>query len=107
MNFQDCQIICIGYLLVINLYAFLLYGFDKYCAIKAYNRVSERSLLISALVFGSMGAMLGMVFFRHKIRKKKFRYLIPFFLALQIALVYLHYKNANISFFCEILFTNI
>lgn len=100
MDFQDLEILIRAYLLIANLYAFLLYGLDKYFAIRSYRRVPERKLLILALAFGSVGAFFGMLLFRHKIKKRKFRYLLPLFLLLHIAILYLlFWKNAgNIIF---------
>jgi uncharacterized membrane protein YsdA (DUF1294 family) len=63
------------YLITINIFAFLLYGFDKLQAIrssKKIRRVSELRLLISSFIGGSIGALVSMLLFRHKIKKFSF-----------------------------------
>ena len=54
------------YLLIINISAFILYRIDKQKAIKHKFRISENTLIFSAFIGGSVGAFLGMQFFRHK-----------------------------------------
>ncbi len=66
-----------GYLLLLNLGSFLLYGADKRCAIRRAWRISERTLLLSAMLGGAAGALLGMWLFRHKTRKLRFTLGIP------------------------------
>lgn len=60
------------YLIGINIISFVLYGIDKGKAILKRERIPERILLILSLIGGCYGALLGMILFRHKIRKKKF-----------------------------------
>lgn len=73
-----------GYLIVCNLAAWLLFGIDKRRAKKGRWRVSERTLILLALAGGSAGALVGMYFFHHKTRKKKFSIGIPLILAAQL-----------------------
>ena len=81
------------YLLFINLVAFYLYGNDKRRAKKGRWRIPENTLLLIALIGGSIGALLGMKVFRHKTKHWKFKILVPLFLILQVALaVYLYLK---------------
>ena len=55
------------YLAAINLAAFFLMWLDKRRARrKGARRVRERTLLLSALLGGSVGAIAGMRLFRHK-----------------------------------------
>ena len=72
------------YLAGINMAALLLYGWDKYCAVRHRWRVSEAMLLGIAVVGGSVGAVLAMQFFRHKTKHLKFRLGIPLILAFQL-----------------------
>lgn len=60
-----------------NTLTFSMMGLDKYFAVKGKWRISEGKLLLSALICGGMGALLGMVFFRHKTKKIKFKILLP------------------------------
>ena len=81
------------YLLAINAVAFILYGIDKYKAKKAKWRIPEATLLLLAVLGGSIGAWMGMKVWHHKTMHKKFKYGIPAILLIQIALMaYLHMK---------------
>ena len=81
----------IYYLLAINAVAFIMYGIDKYKAKKAKWRISEATLLLLAVLGGSIGAWMGMKVWHHKTMHKKFKYGIPAILLIQIALIaYLH-----------------
>ena len=79
------------YLVAVNLVAFIIYGWDKFCAKRHRWRVPEATLLSLAVIGGSIGAMAAMWLFRHKTLHLKFKYGVPFIFLLQIAgLVYLH-----------------
>ncbi len=79
------------YLLAINVLAFLAYGIDKWKARKAMWRIPESTLLLLALIGGSIGAWCGMKVWHHKTLHKKFRFGVPFILILQtLLLFYLH-----------------
>ena len=79
------------YLLVVNTLTFLLYGIDKHKAKKARWRISEATLLMMAVIGGSIGAWAGMRLWHHKTMHKKFKYGIPLIILLQVVLVfYLH-----------------
>lgn len=77
------------YLLLINAAAFLLMLADKQKAKKNKWRISESTLILSALLGGSLGSLAGMYTFRHKTRHKKFTIGIPVILAVQITLLIL------------------
>ena len=64
--------IAIGYVLLINLFAFSLFGIDKRKAVKRKWRIPEATLLTVAALGGGAGALLGMYTFHHKTRKPKF-----------------------------------
>ena len=79
------------YLLAINAVAFIVDGIDKYQAKKAKWRIPEATLLLLAVLGGSIGAWMGMKVWHHKTMHKKFKYRIPAILLIQIALMaYLH-----------------
>ena len=81
------------YLLAINVVTFIVYGIDKYKAKKAKWRIPEATLLLLAVLGGSIGAWMGMKVWHHKTMHKKFKYGIPAILLIQIALMaYLHMK---------------
>lgn len=75
------------YLIVINLVTFLVYGIDKLKAKRGKWRIPESVLLTLAVVGGSIGALLGMLAFRHKTKHKKFTIVVPLILAAQVALL--------------------
>ena len=102
------------YLIVINVVTFLVYGIDKWKAVNQRGqsqtrlsyaerkqarpkvkwkakqgswRISEATLLILAVIGGSIGALLGMKVWRHKTMHKKFKYGLPLILIIQIILI--------------------
>ena len=75
------------YLALVNAVAFLLMRVDKIKAKKNLWRIRESTLMLSAVMGGSIGALAGMYTFRHKTRHPKFTVGIPLILALQIAAV--------------------
>ncbi|MBO4752341.1 MAG: DUF1294 domain-containing protein [Bacteroidales bacterium] len=75
------------YLIAINLVTFLVYGIDKLKAKRGKWRIPESVLLTLAVVGGSIGALLGMLAFRHKTKHKKFTIVVPLILAVQVALL--------------------
>ena len=77
------------YLIVINIVTSLVYGIDKWKAKQGSWRISEATLLILAIIGGSIGALLGMKVWHHKTMHKKFKYGLPLILLVQIALIYL------------------
>ena len=64
------------YLLAVNILAFVLFGVDK-----------QKALILSAVIGGSVGAILGMRFFHHKTRKARFAIGVPVILLVQIGVV--------------------
>ena len=60
------------YLIIVNAVAFLLMLMDKAKARKKLWRIPESTLLLSAVMGGSIGALAGMYAFRHKTKHLKF-----------------------------------
>ena len=77
------------YLILINFIAFLSMYIDKKKAIKGKWRIKESTLLMLALVGGSVGAIIGMYAFHHKTQKPRFFLGIPIITVLQILIVIL------------------
>lgn len=74
-------------LIAINIIAFILYGIDKFNAVRNAARVPERTLLALALAGGSAGALAAVYIFRHKTKKRQFTILLPLFLILHLSLL--------------------
>lgn len=72
------------YLLVINLTAFAAYGLDKKKAEKDKWRIPEATLVMLAVLGGSIGALAGMLAFHHKTKKPKFVIGIPLIALTQV-----------------------
>lgn len=76
-----------AYLVVVNLWAFALMGFDKRRArTRGARRIRERTLFLSALLGGGLGACLGMWGFRHKTKHWYFVLGMPLILLAEAAL---------------------
>ena len=85
-------VIC--YLLIVNIIAFFLMGIDKKKAQTGAWRIPEKTLFLSALLGGGVGAIAGMQLFRHKTRHRSFVIGMPLILLawviLLAALIYFH-----------------
>ena len=100
------------YLIVINIVTFVVYGIDKAASKRGQKqtclhsaereqarpkvkwkakqgswRISEATLLIFAVIGGSIGALLGMKIWHHKTMHKKFKYGLPLIFIIQILLI--------------------
>ena len=73
---------------ILNVITFLVYGIDKWKAKKERWRIPESTLLLLAVVGGSIGALLGMKVWHHKTMHKKFKYGIPLIIVLQIGVLF-------------------
>lgn len=83
------------YLIIINLFAFFIYGFDKIQAIKTKkdtSRISEFNLLFAAFLGGSIASLLAMLLFRHKIKKLSFIFKFIAVIIAQSIIVYIKFK---------------
>ena len=75
------------YLIVINLIGLLIMYIDKRKAMYGRWRIPEKSLIIIALLGGSIGCMIGMKLFRHKTQKIKFVLGYPTILIAELILI--------------------
>ena len=75
------------WVLLWNLIALLMMGMDKWQARRNGRRIPERVLFLSAILGGSVGALVGMSLFRHKTRHRPFTVGMPCILILQILLL--------------------
>ena len=85
--------ILLYYLIAINVVTFFLYGIDKWKAKRAKWRIPEATLLMLAVMGGSIGAWLGMKVWHHKTLHKKFKYGLPLILMAQVALVIWYFSR--------------
>ena len=83
----------VGSLIIINLITFLLYGIDKLKAKKGKWRISEDTLLLLAVIGGSIGAWLVIKIWHHKTLHKKFKYGIPLIIFAQIVVAIYMFKE--------------
>ena len=61
-------------LICINVVTFIVYGIDKWHARHGCWRISEATLLLLAVIGGSIGALLGMQVWHHKTLHLKFKF---------------------------------
>lgn len=88
---MDPHEIILWYIAIINIIAVMIYGWDKLCAIRHRWRIPEKTLLVIAVIGGSVGALFAMFLFHHKTLHLKFKYGVPVIMLLQVAgLIWLH-----------------
>jgi uncharacterized membrane protein YsdA (DUF1294 family) len=75
-------------LAIVNLITFIIFGLDKRKAIKHQRRISENTLLGVSFLGGTIGAILAMLIFRHKISKKSFLLKFGLIVLIQGVLIY-------------------
>ena len=89
------------YFILVNIYSFALYTYDKFQALKNsqnVSRVSEKALLISSFIGGTFGSLISMFLLRHKIKKPSFIIKFSILVILQLLLIYLYiYQGSYIS----------
>jgi uncharacterized membrane protein YsdA (DUF1294 family) len=83
------------YLVCISILSFIVYAYDKIQSLKNQRnikRVSEAKLLFLSFIGGTVGSILSMIIFRHKIKKTSF--IIKFLLVIiaQIILIFLYIR---------------
>lgn len=79
------------WLLAANLAGFISMGIDKSRARRGKWRIPEKTLLLIATAGGSAGSLMGMYYFRHKTKHKKFTAGIPCILLLELGAAVLIY----------------
>ena len=65
-NKETIRNIYLGVFLVMSLFTLLLYKIDKQKAKKNKYRISEKTLLLTPWLLGSLGGLLGLYLIRHK-----------------------------------------
>ena len=81
-------------MLVWNIITFIMMGIDKHKAKVDGARISEKTLLLSAVIMGALGICTGAAVFHHKTQKVIFKILLPIALIINAAGIYgLFYFN--------------
>lgn len=91
---MSSKLILIIYLIFVNLVGLIFMAVDKVRAVEHRFRIPESVLLILAAIGGSVGAIIGMFLFHHKIRRIKFRFGLPAILFLQVLAYFLLVRTA-------------
>lgn len=78
--------------IAINVFCFFLMLSDKGRSRRGDSRISEGSLLFSAICFGAFGIWAGMICSRHKTQKMIFALGVPLAFLQNIALAYVIYE---------------
>ena len=73
------------YLAAASVVTLVVFGVDKRCAVRGSRRIPEAVLLGMCLAGGTVGGLLGMLLFRHKIRSVQFAAGLPLILLTQLA----------------------
>jgi uncharacterized membrane protein YsdA (DUF1294 family) len=79
----------LGYLLVLNILTFVVYGLDKRSARNRGQRVPENALLFLAFVGGTPAAYAARHYFRHKTIKRPFITRLRLILIVQLGVLLL------------------
>lgn len=87
-NFLDKNLWFLIYLAIINIVTFIVYGLDKFLAIKEKSRVKIITLLILAFLGGELGGLLAMKIFHHKTNKDYFSVGLPLILLMHIVILF-------------------
>ena len=66
-----------GWIILLSLVLLAVMGMDKAAAKRGTRRIRESTLLMLAVIGGSLGGLLGMLLFRHKTQKPAFYLGIP------------------------------
>lgn len=87
---SDRQVLLVAaYLVMINLVTFILFYVDKqeFRRHRHPHGIKAHTFILLALLGGSLGELLGMVCFRHKLHHKEYKVLLPIIFLVQVALI--------------------
>ena len=87
----------VAYIVIINFVTFIVYAVDKYKAVHHRFRIRIVSLLVLAFLGGSIGALLSMYTFRHKVSRDYFTVGVPLILIMQLVVVF-YLMNMDLKF---------
>ncbi|WP_373836334.1 DUF1294 domain-containing protein [Jeotgalibaca arthritidis] len=86
-TFFEQQKALLLYLILINIATFFMFVLDKRNAVRHKSRIRNTTLLSLSFVGGSLGGILAMRIFKHKIRKDYFDVGLRWILAMQIVVI--------------------
>lgn len=73
MNLKTVDQVLLAWLGMMSVVTFFMFGYDKWRAGRAGERVSEARLIWLSALGGWLGGLLGMIIFRHKTSKWSFQ----------------------------------
>ena len=82
------HLLFIAYLAVVSLIAIVMTAHDKRAARKRRRRVAENSLLLTAVLGGSIAMFVTMLLIRHKTKHAKFMVGLPVIIAIQAVIAW-------------------
>ena len=88
VRYMSQRKILLLYLGVINLVTFILFGIDKYAAIKGIWRIPVATLLGFSFAGGAIGGIIAMYLFHHKTQKNYFAVGLPMMIVTQIMVLF-------------------
>lgn len=86
------------YFLFVNIFVFILAGYDKNQAKKNKRRIPENTLFFFEAIGGTIGLLTAMLFFTHKTRKSSFIIKFSAIVFIQILIAVLMFIN-NVNIF--------
>ena len=88
VRYMSQRKILLLYLGVINLVTFILFGIDKYAAIKGKWRIPVATLLGFSFAGGAIGGIIAMYLFHHKTQKNYFAVGLPMMIVTQLVVLF-------------------
>lgn len=82
--------ISLFYIIIINIFGFIIVWIDKYKASKKLWRIPERNFFLMAALGAAPGIYLGMLNFRHKTKHLSFMAGIPAIFISQVVVLFLY-----------------
>ncbi|MBR1749810.1 MAG: DUF1294 domain-containing protein [Ruminococcus sp.] len=85
--------VVLGYMLIVSIVCFIMYGIDKRRAVKDKWRIKEQTLLMTGFMGGALGGIIGMLAFRHKTKHWYFYVVNAVSVALWVLFIVKIYQN--------------
>jgi uncharacterized membrane protein YsdA (DUF1294 family) len=85
--------VILAFVLLVNIFGFILMGIDKHKAKKRLWRIPEKAFFTVAVLGGAAGVYAGMLFFKHKTKHWYFMLGIPAILLLEVLVTLFFIKS--------------